>query len=150
MKSVIESIQTKLAAVAALKYIDEDWGQLDYYSPNFPVKWPCVLIDLPNDDFSDIGMDKTAVPQNRQMAEGLVSITVANMKLTNTSGRAPQLQKDQAWSIWDLIEDIHEQLQGFRPDAKCGKLIRRARRRVKRDDGVQEYTIIYSYSMNNV
>lgn len=150
MKEVIENIQAKLGDVPALKYIDEDWGQLDYYSPHFPVQWPCALIDLPSDNFSDIGRDKTAVPQNRQISDGLVSITIANMKLTNSSGKAPQLQKDNAWSIWELIEDVHKVLQGYRPGEKSGALIRTARRRVKRDDGVQEYTLLYSYSMKDI
>ena len=46
MKNSLESIQQLLQAIEGLKYVDEDWGQLDYYSPNFPVQWPCVLIRI--------------------------------------------------------------------------------------------------------
>ena len=33
MKNSLESIQELLQAIEGLKYVDEDWGQLDYYSP---------------------------------------------------------------------------------------------------------------------
>ena len=151
MNTIIQNIQDKLTLVTGLNYVDEDWGQLDYYSPNFPVKWPCALIDVTGASFDNIGIDKTATPRNRQNSEdAILSITVANLKLTNTSSMSPQPQKDQAWSIWTLIEDIHKELQGFNPEAYAGKLIRKSFARVKRDDGVQEYTIMYSFSLNNV
>tara|TARA_R100000306_G_scaffold62377_2_gene69152 strand:- start:1312 stop:1761 length:450 start_codon:yes stop_codon:yes gene_type:complete len=148
MKEIIQNIQTKLAAVPGLNYVDEDWGQLDYYSPNPPVKWPCSLIDITGASFADKGWNR----QNNtypQTGEALVSITVANLKLTNTSGRAPQSQKNAGWSIWDLIQEVHEAVQGFRPVPNCGALIRRGLRRTKRDDGVQEYTILYGFGITD-
>jgi hypothetical protein len=150
MDTIIQNIQAKLDVLTELKYIDEDWGQLDYYAPNFPVKWPCVLIDVSSANYSDIGIDKTSMPRNRQQAEALISLTIANLKLSNTNIRAPQTQKDNAFSINGVIEKIHQQLHGWNPADNAGKLIRRSRNRIKRDDGVQEYTIIYSFSLNNV
>ena len=150
MKALIKNIQTRLDTVTDLKYIDEDWGQLDYYSPNFPVQWPCVLIDITNAGYSNIGMDRSVKPMQRQQADAQISFTVANLKLTNTSAKAPVMQKDNAWSIWDLIEEVHEKLQGFSPEVYAGKLIRTSLQRVKRDDGVQEYTITYSCGLNDV
>lgn len=45
MKDIILAIQEKLnSQVADLKYIDKDWGQLDYDQP--PVKYPFCLIDI--------------------------------------------------------------------------------------------------------
>jgi len=149
MKDAIKNIEDRLANSGS-NYVDEDWGQLDFYSPNFPVKWPCTLIDLASANFSNIGRDKTKTPINRQQGDGLISITVANLRLSNTSRMAPQSQKDNAWSIWELIEKTHELLQGFRPFENSGALIRTGIRRVKRDDGVQEYTMLYSVGMNDV
>lgn len=150
MENVIQSIQQKIAALPAVKYVDEDWGQLDYYSPNFPVQWPCVLIDISGGQFAELGMDRTASPQNRQTANTTISITIANLKLTNTSSRAPQLQKDTGFSIWQLQQDVHAVLHGWRPTEATGKLVRTSFTRVKRDDGVQEYTVMYSLGMANV
>ncbi|MBK5213621.1 MAG: hypothetical protein JJE55_08185 [Flavobacteriaceae bacterium] len=149
MKEVIKNIQAKLAAVSTLKYVDEDWGQLDYYSQNPPVKWPCALIDITGASFEDRGWDRTT-NTHPQTGEAMVSITIANLKLTNTSGRAPQTQKDAGWSIWDLMQEVHEAVQGFRPVPNAGALLRRGMRRTKRDDGVQEYTILYGFGMTDV
>lgn len=146
----LKTIQDKLEEVSELEYIDEDWGQLDYYSPNFPVKWPCCLIDVTGAVFSDIGQDKKTKPQNRQQGTVNVSFSFANLKLTNSSSKAPTSQKDNAWKLYEIMQKAHEVLQGLRPDDHCGSLIRSGFRRIKRDDGVQQYQVIYTVGINNV
>ena len=146
----LKTIQDKLEEVTELKYIDEDWGQLDYYSPNFPVQWPCCLIDVTGAMFSNIGNDRAAKPQNRQQGTVNVSFTFANLKLTNTSLKAPATQKNNAWKLYEIMQKAHEVLQGLRPDDHCGSLIRSGFRRVKRDDGVQQYQVIYTVGLSNV
>lgn len=146
MNTVIENTQNRLQEIAGLKYVDEDWGQLDYYSPNPPVKWPCVLIDIANASFSDVGKDRSKTPQNRQMGDEVLSLTVADMRLTNSSGRAPLLQKNNARSIWAIMEDIHVKLHGWSATPMSGKFMRRSRQRIRRDDGIQEYRLMYVFS----
>lgn len=149
MKAIIQNIQERLAEIDTLKYVDEDWGQIDYYSPNFPVKWPCALIDIQAGQFENTGWDHR-VKKYRQTGNLMVSVTIANVKLTNTSAMAPQRQKDHGWSIWKLYEEVHEKLQGYRPHENSGALIRQGFRRVKRDDGVQEYTLLYGFGATDV
>lgn len=146
----LNAIQAKLGEVTELKYIDEDWGQLDYYSPNFPVQWPCCLIDVSGALFSNIGKDKGAKPQNRQQGTVNVSFTFANLKLTNTSIKAPAGQKNNAWKLYEIMQKAHEVLQGLQPDGNCGNLIRSGFKRIKRDDGVQQYQVIYTVGLSNV
>ncbi|ENG5660610.1 hypothetical protein FPG87_12455 [Flavobacterium psychrophilum] len=148
MKQVLQNIQNKLSEVPELKYIDEDWGQLNMYQP--PVKWPCCLIDIANVNYSNLGVDRAQQPQNRQLGKISVKITLATLKLTNTSMQAPQVQKDQAWFIWDLAQTIHEKLHGFCPEINCSKMLRRSLERTQRDDGVQEYQIMYEFEANNI
>lgn len=150
MKAFLESVQTKLATLTALKYIDEDWGQMDAYSPNPPAKFPCALIDITNLNFSDIGKDNSANPINRQMAVGTITFIIANVKLSNTSQRAPQTQKNNAWNIWVIIEDLHKLIHGWKPLENSGALIRTGLKRIRRDDGIQEYQITYSIGMSNI
>jgi hypothetical protein len=150
MKQFLESTQAKISEVPGINYIDEDWGQLDDYSQNPPTKWPCCLIDMSSVDFSDIGTDKKAIPQNRQEGTGSITVTFANLKLTNTSFKAPQEQKDNARSILDLIEEAHGKIHGFAPVLGSGKLMRKSFKRVKRDDGIQQYQVIYTIGMHNV
>lgn len=150
MKELIQNIQNHIEDIPGLKYVDEDWGQLDYYSPNFPVQWPCVLIDVSAVDFSNIGRDFKKQPVQRQMASGVVSFKIANLKLTNTSAKAPQNQKNKGWSIFELIEELHKAVQGFCPIEDTGQLIRTQLRRQVRDDGVQQYMVTYAFERTNV
>lgn len=150
MKDFLEAVQNRLTAVEELLYIDEDWGQLDSYSPNPPTMFPCGLIDVTSLIYSNIGKDPAANPINRQTAEGTITIIIANLKLSNTSQRAPQSQKNNAWKIWEIKEKVHQLLHGWKPTADSGALIRTADKRIRRDDGIQEYQITYSLSKTNV
>lgn len=149
MKETLQNIQNKIAEINELKYVDENWGQLDDYSPHPPTQWPCALIDISNLVFADIGVDRTASPQNRQTATGTVVVNLANAKLGNTSFKAPQQQKDNAWGIWELEQKIHEKLHGWKPHATSGALMRTRLQRKRRDDGIQEYEITYTIGMTN-
>lgn len=80
MKNLLEKLQLRLAEIPQLKYIDENWGQLDYYSPNMPVQYPCTLIDVQQVQYSNIGKDLTKIPQQRQIAQVQIKITIANMR----------------------------------------------------------------------
>lgn len=149
MKELIESIQTRLANNGDIKYVDENWGQLDYYSPHPPVKWPCALIDIVDVNFSNIGRDTSQVPVNRQQGLVTVEIRIANLKISNTSAKAPNLQKDYGLSTWDLLEEVHQELHGWNPIPSGSKLIRGTVNRVRRDDGIQEYAIRYTLELND-
>lgn len=150
MTEIIHGIQTKLKTIPSIKYVDEDWGQLDYYSPNFPVQWPCVLIDVADATFSNLGINIQEKPKNRQNSEISIRLTVANLRLTNSSGMATQFQKDTIRSIHTIIEEIHKILHGKQANEKTGKLLRKSLNRVKRDDGVQEYSLVYGLTVTNV
>ena len=149
MKVILQNIQNKLTSeVTDLKYVDEDCGQLNMYQP--PVKWPCCLIDVTAINYTHLGIDRTKVPQTRQTGKIAVKLTLANLKLTNSSAMAPQSQKDQAWLIWDLAQKIHEKIHGFAPDLNCSRMLRHDLKRSVRDDGVQEYFITYYVEATNV
>lgn len=149
-KVVLKSIQDILETIPAMRYVDEDWGQLDDYSPHPPTQFPLTLIDIGNLQFSDIGKDRSTTPQNRQMATGTIVLSIANLRLTNSSAKAPINQKNLAWSIWDIIEDVHKKIHGVVVGGAAGALMRTAMRKVKRDDGIQEYEVTYSVGMTNV
>lgn len=150
MKDILLNIQTQLSTIPEFKYVDEDWGQLDDYGPHVPVQWPCCLIDFSAAQYSDIGKDKTATPQNRQEAAGSISFTFANLRTVNSSAKAPLSQKNIAWLLIGLIEEAHKKIHGFRAGENSGGLIRTTFRRIKRDDGIQQYTVIYTLGIHNV
>ena len=149
MKTLLEKIQQKVSEIAELKHIDENWGQLDYYSPNMPVQYPCALIDVQQVQFTNLGKDITKKPLQRQIGTVQIKITVANMRLTNSSMQAPRRQKEEVWAIWGIIEKIHQQLHGVSLLPNVSALIRSSQSRRLRDDGVQEYEVYYSCEVQN-
>jgi len=158
MIEIFKSIQDKIAAITVdnetttplLNYVDEDWGQLDDYGINCPVKWPCCLIDEQSESYSDMGMQRGLNPINRQQGTLTIVLTIANVKLTNTSSKAPLQQKQHAWHIKEIKERIHAELHGWAPVAGQGKLMRVSGNKVGRDDGVQQHRVFYSMGLNNV
>jgi hypothetical protein len=45
------------------------------------------------------------------MATGTIVISIANLKPTNTSGRAHNHKKKiRLWLIWDIVESVHGKL----------------------------------------
>jgi len=150
VKVILGNIKEKLAETPGLKYIDQDWGQLDDYSPNFPVQWPCALIDVSAANYSNLGHDASSMPRNRQQANAQLTVTVANLKLTNTSYHAPVGQEQEAWVVLDIIQAVHEKLHGTSFHVQAGAMLRQSMQRTKRDDGVQEYRIEYVFAIHNV
>ena len=150
MKNLLEKLRLRLAEIPQLKYIDENWGQLDYYSPNMPVQYPCALIDVQQIQYSNIGKDLTKTPLQRQIAQVQIKITIANMRLTNSSMQAPRRQKEEVWAIWCIIEKIHQQLHGVSLLPNVSPLIRTSQNRTLRDDGIQEYEVYYSCEVQNI
>jgi len=122
-----------------LKYMDEDWGQLDYYQESPPVKFPCMLLELQQASWKN---------QSQKVQDGdiLISIRIADLKLSNTNPKAPAGQQAKAAAIWLILENIHKALHGWRPvtNPEFGTLTRISTRKVKRDDGIREFEVVYS------
>jgi hypothetical protein len=145
-KAILLNLKQHLTQVTGIRYVDEDWGQLDDYSPNPPVQWPCVLIDVSAVSYSNLGQDATRIPNSRQQGEAQLTVKIANVKLSNTSVMAPP----QGSVILDLMQQVHNRLHGYRPYERAGKLIRVSMQRSRRDDGVQVYEVNYSFALHNV
>ena len=139
INDILTTIMARLKAVEPnIKYLDEDWGQLDYYNDSPPVKWPCCLLELLQVPWSN---------QGRLVQDGLlnISVRVADIRQSNTSFSAPDNQKAKAAAIWMVLENIHIALHGWCPEdnSQFGILTRLSSRKVKRDDGIREFEVIY-------
>lgn len=147
MKEIIDALKTRIESSANIKHIDEDYGQLDLVQP--PIKWPCALISINSGVFDNIGMDKKATPQQRQMGEYSVDIRIANLKLSNSNVKASAIQKENNLRIFDYIQEVHELVHGWSPGGMIGSAIRTRIQLQKRDDGIQEYVVTYSIALHN-
>lgn len=146
---ILKNIQNRLQEIPELKYVDEDWGQLNLYPQDIPVKWPCALFEVRSGNFENIGKDRKTSPEERQMGRFSLDVTLGNLKLSNTSGKAPLSQKNSAWYIHTVENLVHQKLQGFSPGVNCSKLIRTGVQNVRRDDGVQEKHVFYDFEVTN-
>jgi hypothetical protein len=136
MKTLIPSIQQKLSAeVSALKYIDQDWGQMDLFQQP-AVKFPCALLDVQSVNYSNL-------QRNVQQGEAVLIVRVFDMRLSPSSIGAPPNMKENAGKIWQLIEDINCALHHQFISENFGKPVRTQMRRTKRRDGCYQTEIYY-------
>lgn len=139
MDNIIQSFQTQLMLhVPALKEVDEDWGQCDFYTDRPPVKFPCALIDIQDGQFSDAG-------DLRQQGTLTVVVKLYILRLSNTSNAAPQSQKDNAKRGWVAYDEIVKALHGqdFIKNGFAAP-IRTRMQRAKRRDGIYERDITFT------
>lgn len=127
--------QRLLAKVAALKWIDQNFGQLEI-EPRPPVLFPCSLIDLTGFVFEDL-------PNGAQRGNGRVIITLATAPFTNSNMATPAPLIEKAVEYYDLEHAIHIALHNWVPVTGMDKLTRRNMDKQDRDDSIRERVIIF-------
>lgn len=138
MKQMVQNIQDRLVQkVPALKYVDQDWGQMDFWREH-PVKYPCALIDVQSAGYTNDG---------NFIQRGVVTVVIRlfDLKLSNSSQKAPDNQKENAKKIWQLIEDVNKAVHGqnFLQEG-YGLPMRTQMRRTKREDGCYQTELYYT------
>lgn len=139
IKTILSDVQDRLSSLEFLRYIGEDWGQLDMYSEMPPVKFPCALIDFDVASYESIG-------KAMQTCEAELSIRFANLPTNNTSSKAPN--KNQPFEIFDKIEALNKILHHVDGEG-YSRLVRKSMTRVRRDDNIKEFVINYSVSFTD-
>ncbi|MBL0144914.1 MAG: hypothetical protein IPP48_03300 [Chitinophagaceae bacterium] len=90
------AVQNRLKEkVTALKWIDQNFGQLDNYELKPPVLFPCGLIDLSGFSFEDL-------PNGKQRANGRVVIILSTTPFSNSNASTPEPQKKKHCSTTKL------------------------------------------------
>ena len=135
MKNIFLSIQDRLSSISEIKHIDKDWGQLQYDQP--PVKFPCVLIDMPNAVFTQRG-------RGEQMAQAEIAVTVANINNIRSAASAPN--RENAYATIELMEAIHQKLQVYSDRNLYTPLMRTSLRKEVSTKDYEVYTMTYSTS----
>ncbi len=141
---LLTAIADRLAATEPnLKYIDEDWGQLDYYQESPPVKFPACLLEWQQTSWNN---------QGRYVQDGVInlSVRVADMPLSGTGLRGSEAQKVKAMALWLILGNIYTALSGWRPaESIYGPLSRVSTRRIKRDDGIREFEMVFTCAVTD-
>lgn len=134
----LKAAMAQLKTVPELRYISEDWGQLDYYDQP-PVQFPCALVECEDIRFTNNSL-------NTQSAEATLSISISDLRLLNTSANSPDA--DTAFDIFELLGKVNMALHGLK-SATFSPLTRTGIARVRRDDAIREFRISYRFAYSD-
>lgn len=123
----LELVNRLKTEVPELRYIDQDFGQLENYTTMPPVSFPCVLIELGEFDFEDFA------GKNTQQGQGMVLIRFATEAWSQSNNLATQQIRETALAYYDIEQKIHLALHGWRATG-FSKLLRRKAVKEQRDD----------------
>ena len=129
------------ASVPAIKYIDQDLGQLRSGSKP-PVSWPCVLVDFEEFTFGNMG-------DNVQTATGVVVLRPGCAPYSNSSQATPAGYLQQAISYYDLEWALHKAIQGWAPGDDFGHMVRISAATQKRSDNYRVRELRYSIAFED-
>lgn len=133
IKETLIAVQDALKKITELRYIAEDWGQLDNFEMS-PVQFPCALIDFSGADYASIG-------GNAQTADATLSVRVAQIQVQNSTN-APNANIN--FESYDLITKINTKLHGSHA------LTRISCRKTDRDDVIKEIVLTYKFGFKDV
>jgi hypothetical protein len=129
MKAIFLKVTEKLKTIEALRWIDGDEGQLDYYETRPPVSFPCALVDVELTDCQDQG-------ETIQLVTARVTLRLAFEPLGQTNTAAPVSVQNKALEKWDTVDTVFATLQGW-GDEQISELSRVSQTTEKRDDNIR-------------
>lgn len=131
-KPVLEQLKTN---VPELKWIDLDTDQLSS-SQRPKVAFPCALIgiELPGCQ---------SLSDTDQKCNALVTVKLAFDTMGATNSAAEETIQNKSLEVYDIIEKVHNMLQGFET-ADFEPLSRTRQGKVPSRNGLFQYQIVYS------
>lgn len=136
IKDALTAIETALKPNANISYINEDWGQLDFYERP-PVLFPCVLLECE-------GVDFISTARRSQQGKATITLRVADVKMM----QQPNVKVTDdvpRYSFFELLVEINRVIHGMSGN-NFSPLTRRTISRARRDDGIREFVITYDFS----
>lgn len=136
MKHILSAVMERLSeSVPDLRYIAEDWGQLDFYNEAPPVKFPCALISVSNIKFESQTFEE-------RRATMTILIRVADAPAVNGTPAAPESYRERAFAILELMEQIGDCLSGFGGE-EFNELEQKTITHYTREDAIREYAMLF-------
>jgi hypothetical protein len=136
--ALIAYVQT---TIPAIRYISQDYGQLDFYDDTPPVSWPCLLVDINNANYSQGG-------HNLQLVEASVTLRLAHTSYSDISNLPPAQVLELGLKHLELEQQVITALHNWQPaHEELGSLTMESVASAKRDDNIRERVITLSTSM---
>ncbi len=138
--NLYESIAERLKLKAtSIRYIDQDLGQLENYGLRPAVSFPCVLIDVDEFEFSDMGNDP------RQLGDGFVIIRLGEAAWSSSAKFSPAGVREKALQYYEYEQEIYKALHNWSPEG-FSRMLRRKLRTEKREDDIRVRIMAFQLS----
>lgn len=139
MKTVIQEIQKRLSGCEKLRYIAENWGQLELDNP--PLLFPCVLVDI-----SEVSYTQNLF--RTQQGVATLTIDLANRTGQNVSHKTPQPLQESYYEFYDIMDAVSSLLHGYTPTG-TSPLQRVSSQKQARKDGVKACRMTFTFSFTD-
>lgn len=134
--AILERITAK---VPAIRFIEQDLGQLEFYEIRPAVTWPCALIDMQETNYSEINGSV------QQMAEGVIQIRLGLVKYSDSSNLTPAQWREKSLAYLEREQEVILALHNWAPPG-FGKLLRRRSVSEKREDDIKVRSLLFAQS----
>ena len=144
LANILLLVQERIHTEApAIKWIDQDLGQLEFYTMGQPpVLFPAVLLDFPDAQYSDMG-------ENLQMAESVLEVRLAVAAYTPSAHVHSQAQKEKALEYYNVEHELNKVLHGWCDSRYFSPLSRTSAQTERREDNIRVRLLRYKFALQD-
>lgn len=147
MESLLATIFLKIqdrikTEVPEVKWVDQDFGQLEFYKERPAVVMPCVLIDMDDTDYED---ESAKI----QTGDAKIIIRLCYPAYTDAASVRQQNQKETALQYYNIEHKLNKALHTWCDDEFFTPMMRRKATTEKRDDNLRVRAIRYVFNFND-
>lgn len=142
-KYFIDVLDRLEKAVPALRWIDADEGQLNFTDSRPAVAFPACLVDILLPGCENMAGNVPVV----QKVELQINLKIAFNDCASFSTKSPVKVREKAAERYDILEDIHKALQGWRMGNALKGFSRKSVHTEKRPDGLKVFNCVYTATL---
>ncbi len=122
------AIQDRIAEkVPAIKWVDQDLGQLEEDTDRPRVQWPCLLVDFTETDYSEMSVMRQWGAVNLQFRLGFNPFSSA-------AAATPSKYRQEALKYYELEQEVYIAFQAWDAGGLCQPMTRTRGTTEKRED----------------
>lgn len=124
-------IQEKFANdVPEVRWVDQDFGQLENYEERPAVLWPCVLVDFTTTSYDQM-------TNKEQLGLPTIQFRIGFNPYSNTSSSTPVPYREKALEYYELEDKIYQKFQGWDAGGLMQPITRTIGGTEKREDAIR-------------
>jgi len=129
--------------VPEIKWIDQDFGQLEVFEMRPSVDFPCALIDFPNATYSQL-------LELGQMGDVTIMVRLGFAPFSTSNSAAPLEVREKAMEYYQIEQKVFQALHGWDTEF-TDKLIRMAADTEQRDkDGLRVRILTFTTTYHDL